>query len=294
MGKSASRKDGAEGAAFTPQMMREYSAGMAESARIQAQGEAEAMTIRAQAEAEARRTRAVADAEVTRVMQGAHGSAPSSSLSVGGRGFKLAFKGPTLAFVAAAVLAVGGVVTYQVLTQSHGTPGADRTAADRTPAGRTGSAAAPTAPGTPSPSGVLGAPASGGTTADVTGAAAAIREQRKVVMRSGTNLDVDFTNGLSDISFYLASNADGYTIAGDNGDLATVDGEPTAESCSAATEFGFTIKAKTIRRGLAACVLTDENRVAAVRVLGWQKDDEYGMLSVTLDVTTWEKTEEAA
>ncbi|MFG2131010.1 hypothetical protein ACGFNV_24770 [Streptomyces sp. NPDC048751] len=216
---------------------------------------------------------------------------------MGGRGFKLAFKGPTLAFVAAAVLAVGGVVTYQVLTQSNGTPGAGRTAA-----GRTGSATAPKASGTPSPSGVLGAPASGGATADapadatadVTGAAAAVREQRKVVMRSGTNLDVDFTNGQSDISFYLTSSADGYTIAAEQGDLATVNGEPTAESCSAATEFGFTIKAKTIRRGLTACVLTDENRVAAVRVLGWQKDDEYGLSSVTLDVTTWEKTEEAA
>ncbi|MFF3328566.1 hypothetical protein ACFYWX_03235 [Streptomyces sp. NPDC002888] len=291
MGKSASRKDGAEEASFTPQMMREYSAGMAESARIQAQGEAEAMTIRAQGEADARRTRAVADAEVTRVMQEAHGSSPTSSLSVGGRGFRFAFKGTTVTFVAAALLAVGGVVTYQMLTQSNGTPGADRTA------GRTGAPTAPTASGTPSPSGVLGAPASGAATADVTGAAtgaAAVREERKVVLRSGTNLDVDFTNGQPDISFYLTSNADGYTIAGDQGDLATVNGEPTAESCSAATEFGFTIKAKTIRRGLTSCVLTDENRVAAIRVLGWQKDDEYGLSSVTLDVTTWEKTEEAA
>lgn len=290
MGKSASRKDGAEEASFTPQTMREYSAGMAESAKIQAQAEADAMTIRARAEADAWRTRT---AEVTRMMQEAKPNPPTSSLSVGGRGFKFAFKGPPLAFVAAAVLAVGGVVTYQVMTQSTGTPGTDRTA------GGARATASPTASGTPSSPSSASAPASGGdaasgdAAADVTGAVA-VREQRKIVLRSGSNMDVDFTNAQSDISFSLASSADGYTIMGDSGDLATVDGDPTAESCAAATDFGFTIKAKTIRKGLTACVLTDENRVAAIRVLGWQRDDQYGLASVTLDVTTWEKPEGAA
>ncbi|MDN0200438.1 hypothetical protein [Streptomyces sp. S.PNR 29] len=295
MGKSAPRKDGAEGASFTPQMMRDYSAGMAESAKIQAQAEADAMTIRANAEAEARRTRAAADAEATRVMREA--GSPSSSFSVGGRGFKLAFKGPTLAFTAAALLAVGGVVTYQVLTQ-QGSTQSGNTPPGSTPSGGTagpdratgapGSTASPTATGAPSPPGPAGIPASGGGTG-----AAAVREERKVVLRTGWSLDVDFTDAQPDITLSLPSNGDGYTLMGDHGDLASVSGDADAKSCAAATDFGFTIKEKTIRKGLTACVLTDENRVAAIRVLGWQTDS-YGLSSLTLNVTTWEKTEDAA
>ncbi|MDH6618126.1 hypothetical protein M2163_005234 [Streptomyces sp. SAI-135] len=137
-----------------------------------------------------------------------------------------------------------------------------------------------------------------GVTQAVDAGPAQVREHRKIVLRSGSNVDLDFVNGSSDIIFSLPANtADGYALAGENGDLATVNGPANAESCAAATEFGFVIDQKNIRRGLTACVLTDENRVAALTVLGWQADDvNYagGLSSVTMDVTTWEKPEGAA
>ncbi|MFC8678721.1 hypothetical protein ACFYZI_18880 [Streptomyces griseorubiginosus] len=219
---------------------------------------------------------------------------PSNHLKVGSGGFS--FKGSTMALVALAVLALAGTGAYLAFSgQNQGSPS-------------TGSGAPSTSTSTSATSGGTGAaaPARSGTptsaTPEVGQAAdaqpAAVREHRKVVLRSGSNVDLDFTNGQPDIIFSLPANADdGYTIVGENGDLATVDGPATAESCAAATAFGFAIDQKNIRRGLTACVLTDENRVAALTVLGWQADDPNyagGLSSVTMDVTTWEKPEGAA
>ena len=219
---------------------------------------------------------------------------PSNHIKVGSGGFS--FKGSTMALVALAVLALAGTGAYLAFSgQNQGSPS-------------TGSGAPSTSTSTSATSGGTGAaaPARSGTptsaTPEVGQAAgaqpAAVREHRKVVLRSGSNVDLDFTNGQPDIIFSLPANADdGYTIVGENGDLATVDGPATAESCAAATAFGFAIDQKNIRRGLTACVLTDENRVAALTVLGWQADDPNyagGLSSVTMDVTTWEKPEGAA
>ncbi|MFF7050828.1 hypothetical protein ACFY94_20920 [Streptomyces griseorubiginosus] len=217
---------------------------------------------------------------------------PANHIKVGSGGFS--FKGSTMALLALAVLALAGTGAYLALSgQNQGSPstgsGAPSTSASA-PSGGTG-AAAPARSGSPT-----------SATPEVGQAAgaqpAAVREHRKVVLRSGSNVDLDFTNGQPDIIFSLPANADdGYTIVGENGDLATVDGPATAESCAAATAFGFAIDQKNVRRGLTACVLTDENRVAALTVLGWQADDPNyagGLSSVTMDVTTWEKPEGAA
>ncbi|WP_141205966.1 hypothetical protein [Streptomyces griseorubiginosus] len=221
---------------------------------------------------------------------------PSNHIKVGSGGFS--FKGSTMALLALAVLALAGTGAYLTLSghgrgspsAGSGAPSSSTTTSTNATAGGTG-AAAPARSGTPT-----------SATPEVGQAAgaqpAAVREHRKVVLRSGSNVDLDFTNGQPDIIFSLPANADdGYTIVGENGDLATVDGPATAESCAAATAFGFAIDQKNIRRGLTACVLTDENRVAALTVLGWQADDPNyagGLSSVTMDVTTWEKPDGAA
>ncbi|MFC8362648.1 hypothetical protein ACFUIY_22610 [Streptomyces griseorubiginosus] len=221
---------------------------------------------------------------------------PSNHIKVGSGGFS--FKGSTMALLALAVLALAGTGAYLTLSghgrgspsAGSGAPSSSTTTSTNATAGGTG-AAAPARSGTPT-----------SATPEVGQAAgaqpAAVREHRKVVLRSGSNVDLDFTNGQPDIIFSLPANADdGYTIVGENGDLATVDGPATAESCAAATAFGFAIDQKNIRRGLTACVLTDENRVAALTVLGWQADDPNyagGLSSVTMDVTTWEKADGAA
>ncbi|WP_330265672.1 hypothetical protein [Streptomyces griseorubiginosus] len=217
---------------------------------------------------------------------------PSNHITLGKSGFS--FKGSAIALLALAGLTAAGAAAYATLSgQSQGNPsGTGVTPGTSVTAGAADTAAtAPTRSGPPvSPT--PDAPQAAG--AEVT----AVREHRKVVLRSGSNVDLDFTNGSPDIIFSLPANADdGYTIAGENGDLATVNGTATAESCAAATAFGFTIDQKNIRRGLTACVLTDENRVAALTILGWQADDvNYagGLSSVTMDVTTWEKPESTA
>lgn len=215
---------------------------------------------------------------------------PSNHITLGTGGFS--FKGSTKALMALAVLAVAGGAAYLTLAgQGQGNPGGASVTPSTSATSRGAGAAAPARSGPPA-----------SPTPDVTQAAGAqqatVREHRKVVLRSGSNVDLDFTNGQSDIIFSLPANADdGYTVVGENGDLATVNGPATAESCAAATDFGFAIDQKNIRRGLTACVLTDENRVAAITVLGWQADDvNYagGLSSVTMDVTTWEKPEGAA
>jgi hypothetical protein len=216
---------------------------------------------------------------------------PSNHIKVGRGGFS--FKGSAKALIALAVLTVAGAGTYWILAgQGQGSPsGAGVTPGTSVTSGGAGAAAAPTGSGPPQ------SPTPGVTQAADAGPTA-VREHRKVVLRSGSNVDLDFTTGRSDIIFSLPASADdGYAIVGDNGDLATVNGPATAESCAAATEFGFSIDQKNIRRGLTACVLTDENRVAAITVLGWQADDANyagGLSSVTMDVTTWEKPEGAA
>ncbi|MFF4030803.1 hypothetical protein ACFYZ2_13740 [Streptomyces sviceus] len=216
---------------------------------------------------------------------------PSNHIEVGRGGFS--FKGSAKALIALAVLTVAGAGAYWVLTgQGQGSPSdAGVTPGTSVTSGVADAAAAPAKSGPPQ------SPTPGVTQAagaEVT----AVRTHRKVVLRSGSNVDLDFTNGQPDIIFSLPANADdGYTIVGENGDLATVNGPATAESCAAATDFGFAIDQKNISRGLTACVLTDENRVAAITVLGWQADDanyEGGLSSVTMDVTTWEKPEGAA
>ncbi|MET8079696.1 hypothetical protein [Streptomyces sp. NPDC005303] len=218
---------------------------------------------------------------------------PSNHIKLGTGGFS--FKGSTKALIALAVLTLAGGATYLTLTtgQDQGNPsGASVTPGTSATSSGGGSVAeAPTKSGSPT------SPTSGVTQA-AGAAVATVREHRKVVLRSGSNVDLDFTNSLPDIIFSLPANtADGYTIAGENGDLATVNGPATAESCAAATDFGFAIDQKNIRKGLTACVLTDENRVAAITVLGWQTDDvnyEGGLSSVTMDVTTWDKPQGAA
>ncbi|MFJ6389319.1 hypothetical protein ACIQJT_17125 [Streptomyces sp. NPDC091972] len=216
---------------------------------------------------------------------------PANHIRVGKGGFS--FKGSTKALIALAVMALVGGGAYLSLTgQGQGSPsGASVTPGTSVTSGGAGAAAAPTNSGGPQ------SPTAGVTQA-VDAGPAAVREHRKVVLRAGSNVDLDFTNGLSDIIFSLPASADdGYAIVGDSGDLATVDGPATAESCAAATEFGFAVDQKNIRRGLTACVLTDENRVAAITFLGWQADDPNyagGLSSVTMDVTTWEKPEGAA
>jgi len=223
--------------------------------------------------------------------EGAEREPSKNHIKVGKGG--LSFKGSTLALFALTALTAAGAGTYWVLTgQDQGSPsGTGVTPVTSVTSSGADAAAAPAKTGPPQ------SPTPGVTQAADAGPAA-VREHRKVVLRSGSNVDLDFTNGQPDIVFSLPANAaDGYAIVGDNGDLATVDGPATAESCAAATEFGFAVDRKNIRRGLTACVLTDENRVAAITVLGWQADDanyEGGLSSVTMDVTTWEKPEGAA
>ncbi|MET7693030.1 hypothetical protein ABZT06_34590 [Streptomyces sp. NPDC005483] len=217
---------------------------------------------------------------------------PSNHIKLGTGGFS--FKGSTKALIALAVLTAAGSATYLALTgqsqgNSSGGSGTPSTIATSNGVGTDTSTPPNSAPPTsPAPEVTQAAGAQ----------AAAVREHRKVVLRSGANVDLDFINGSSDIIFSLPANAhDGYTIVGENGDLAAVNGPATAESCAAATDFGFAIDQKNIRKGLTACVLTDENRVAAITVLGWQTNDvNYvgGLSSVTMDVTTWEKPEDAA
>ncbi|EDY56185.1 MULTISPECIES: hypothetical protein [Streptomyces] len=217
---------------------------------------------------------------------------PANHITVGTGGFS--FKGSTKALIALAVLAVAGSAAYLALSgQGQGDPSGASVAPSTSTSAASGGAAAADAmksdpPTSPTP----------GVTQAAGAEPTAVRTRRKVVLRSGSNVDLDFTNGQSDIIFSLPANADdGYTIVGENGDLATVNGPATAESCAAATDFGFAIDQKNISRGLTACVLTDENRVAAITVLGWQADDANyagGLSSVTMDVTTWEKPEGAA
>ncbi|MET7735005.1 hypothetical protein ABZT02_27080 [Streptomyces sp. NPDC005402] len=221
--------------------------------------------------------------------EGAQRDPSSNHIKLGTGGFS--FKGSTIALIALAVLAAAGAATYVSLAgQGQGNPSrASGTPSTIATSGGVGTdTAAPTKSGPPTSGGPQAAGAQ----------VAAVREHRKVVLRSGSNVDLDFTNRFSDIVFSLPAKADdGYTIVGENGDLAAVNGPATAESCSAATEFGFAIDQKNIRRGLTACVLTDENRLAAITVLGWQANDENyagGLSSVTMDVTTWEKPEGAA
>ncbi|MER7894711.1 hypothetical protein ABTX62_00770 [Streptomyces sp. NPDC096046] len=195
--------------------------------------------------------------------------------------------------------AAGGVVAYRLLDGqgSAGGTGAGPGTSVTSGAGATSdtSTSAATTDGTtdppPTASGPPAAPPGGATRAADGGAGTAVvREHRKVVLRSASSVDLDFTKQYSDIAFTMPSNGNGWTLAGAGGDLATVDGPATAESCAAATRFGFTIDQKNIRRELTACVLTDENRVAALTVLGWQKNGE-GLSSITMDVTTWENSE---
>ncbi|MFF0890054.1 hypothetical protein [Streptomyces sp. NPDC003456] len=224
---------------------------------------------------------------------------PSTHVKLG----RLSYKGPATAVVALAVVAAGGVVGYQLLASQDGGTGTgpatsvssgsgaakDTGGAEANGTGTSPQAAAPGAtsapPATDRPGHATPA-ADGGAGAG----AAVVREQRKVVLRSSSSLDLDFTDAVSDITFTMPSGGNGWTLAGDRGDLATVDGPATAESCSAATDFGFTVDRKNITKGLTACVLTDENRVASLTVLGWQKDSN-GLSSVTMDVTLWEKPE---
>ncbi|GGY19367.1 hypothetical protein [Streptomyces djakartensis] len=226
---------------------------------------------------------------------------PSTQVKLG----RLSYKGPATAMVAVAAVATVGVLAYQWLDgqgNAGGTgtgPGTRVTSGADAPSGTNTATAAPdtgtgatTAPapatsGPPASPPGSAAPAAAGNT-ELT--EAAVREHRKVVLQRTGSVDLDFTQGGRDITYSLASNGNGWTIAGDRGDLATVDGPATAESCAAATDFGFIIDQKNITKGLTACVLTDENRAAAITVLGWQKDD-IGLSSVTMDVTTWEKPE---
>lgn len=222
---------------------------------------------------------------------------PSTQVKLG----RLSYKGPAAAVVAVAVVAVVGVIAYHTLDgqgSAGGTgagPGtnvtssANVTAGTSTPAATTGTTTAPA----PATSGPPASPPGGATPAAAGNAGAAVvREHRKVVLQYTSHVDLDFTEGSSDITLSRPSNntGNGWTLMGDSGDLATVEGPATAESCAAATDFGFTIDQKNISKGLTACALTDENRVAAITVLGWQKGDD-GLSSVTVDVTTWENPE---
>lgn len=281
MGKSAPRGDGSEETSFTPRMMREYRASLTEHARA----EAEATRVRAAADADAHRLRTAADADATRAMREVHATGPSSSLSVRGRGFGISYKGTALGLAALALVVVGGTVTYQVLTSGGG--GAD-------PASGTGGATV-----SPVSSAPASAPASAqtagaaGPAAPENGAPTEVREHRKVVMSPASNTDLDFTGNLPDISLYTSTADDKVAVRGYSGsEIASVPGQATAESCAATTDYGFVISTRNIRKGLTACVLTNENRLAAIEVLGWQQDAQ-GLTSVTLDVTTWERTEDA-
>ncbi|MFE3033486.1 hypothetical protein ACFXKY_17785 [Streptomyces canus] len=295
MGKSEPRGDGAEETAFTPRMMREYSASLADHAR----SEAEAMTARAAAEAEAHRLRIAADADATRMMRDVHATAPSSSLSVQGRRFGLSYRGTTVGLAAVALLAVSGAVAYQVLTSPDG--GGD-------PAVGRGGGATVSSVASHQSTGAAGSASSGpdasapdASGADASGAAASrntppaeVREHRKIVMSIASNKDLDFTDNLPDISLYTSTSDDKVAVRGYSGsEIASVPGQATAESCAATTDYGFVISTKNISKGLTACVLTNENRLASIKVLGWQQDSS-GLSSVTLDVTTWEKTEDTA
>ncbi|MGW5130627.1 hypothetical protein [Streptomyces sp. NPDC004135] len=226
---------------------------------------------------------------------------PSTQVKLG----RLSYRGPATAMVAVTVVAMVGVVGYLWL-DGRNTPGG---AGAGPGTSVTPSPSAPPDPGTAAATTgttATPAPVASGSSADRTGgatpaaaddagaaggasAAAVEREHRKVVLRPSGNIDLDFTNRFSDITYSMSRN-DGWTIAGAGGDLATVEGPVTAESCAAATDFGFVIDRKNIRKGLTACVLTDENRVASLTVLGWQTDDN-GLSSVTMDVTTWENPE---
>ncbi|MFJ8592268.1 hypothetical protein [Streptomyces sp. NPDC093598] len=227
--------------------------------------------------------------------EGAGQRDPSTHVELG----RLSYKGPATAVVALALVAAGGVVAHQLLDGQGNaggtgagpgtsvTSGAGATSDTNTTAATTGSTTDPA----PATSGPPASPPGGATSAADGGAGAAVvREHRKVVLRSASNVDLDFTNQISDITFTMPSNGRGWTLGGDSGDLATVEGPATAESCAAATDFGFTIDQKNIGKGLTACVLTDENRVAAITVLGWQKDSN-GLSSVTMDVTLWDSSE---
>ncbi|MEG8276414.1 hypothetical protein [Streptomyces sp. AHA2] len=224
---------------------------------------------------------------------------PSTHVELG----RLSYKGPATAVVALAVVAAGGVVGYQLLAGQDGSGGTgtgpgtsvssgadaakDAGGADSNGTGTSPQAAAPGATSAPP---AESGPGRATPAADGGAGAAVVREHRKVVLRSSSTVDLDFTDAVSDITFTMPTGGNGWTLAGAAGDLATVDGPATAESCAAATDFGFTIDRKNIAKGLTACVLTDENRVAAITVLGWQKDDN-GLSSVTMDVTLWEKSE---
>ncbi|MER6284966.1 hypothetical protein [Streptomyces sviceus] len=290
MGKSAPRGDGAEETAFTPRMMREYSASLADHARA----EAEAMTARAAAEAEAHRLRIAADADATRMMRDVHATAPSSSLSVQGRRFGLSYRGTTVGLAAVALLAVSGAVAYQALTSPDG--GGD-------PAVGRGGGATVSSVASHQSTGAAGSAPSGpdASGADASSAAASrntppaeVREHRKIVMSIASNKDLDFTGNLPDISLYTSTSDDKVAVRGYSGsEIASVPEQATAESCAATTDYGFVISTKNISKGLTACVLTNENRLASIKVLGWQQDSS-GLSSVTLDVTTWEKTEDTA
>ncbi|MDT0389098.1 hypothetical protein [Streptomyces dubilierae] len=219
---------------------------------------------------------------------------PSAQVKLG----RLSYKGPATAMVAVTVVAVLGVVGYLWL-DGRGTPSGagagpgtsvtPSTSATAGP-GTASATAGSTAPPAPVASGPSASqPGAAAPAADTDAGGVAVREHRKVVLRSAGSLDLDFTNRFSDIASSMSQN-DGWSITGDNGDLSTVEGPATAGSCAAATDFGFTIDRKNIRKGLTACVLTDENRVASLTVLGWQTDDN-GLSSVTMDVTTWENSE---
>ncbi|WP_053670269.1 hypothetical protein [Streptomyces sp. NRRL B-1140] len=225
---------------------------------------------------------------------------PSTQVKLG----RLSYKGPATAMVAVAAVAAVGVIAYQWLDGQGSaggtgagpgtsvTSGADAASDPNTATSATGptTAPAPTVSSPPASSPPASRPGSAAPAAAGNTGPAVVREHRKVVLRPSGSVDLDFTNGFSDITYSMPSNGNGWTIGGDSGDLATVDGPATAENCTAATDFGFTIDQKNIRKGLTACVLTDENRAAAITFLGWQKDDN-GLSSVTMDVTTWEKPE---
>lgn len=219
---------------------------------------------------------------------------PSAQVKLG----RLSYKGPATAMVAVTVVAMVGVVGYLWLDGRGAQGGAEAGAGTSVTTGSSapsdpGTTAAATG-GTPAPAPAASQPGAAAPAADAAAdadaAAAKVREHRKVVLRSGSGTDLDFSKGFSDITYTMPTGGNGWTIGGDRGDIATVEGAATPQSCAAATDFGFTIDRKNIGKGLTACVLTDENRVASLTVLGWQTDDN-GLSSVTMDVTTWENPE---
>ncbi|MEV5352174.1 hypothetical protein [Streptomyces sp. NPDC052693] len=219
---------------------------------------------------------------------------PSAQVKLG----RLSYKGPATAMVAITVVAVVGVVGYLWLDGQGAQGGAQAGAGTSVTTGSSassdpGGTSAATG-GTPTPAPAASPPGAAAPAADADAAAdaaaAEVREHRKVVLRSGAGTDLDFSEGFPDITSTMPTGGNGWTIGGDRGDIATVEGAATQQSCAAANDFGFTIDRKNIRKGLTACVLTDENRVASLTVLGWQTDDN-GLSSVTVDVTTWENPE---